>query len=449
MRNPIIQVNNLSKLYRIGTREKINRTFREAVIDAFSAPFRNFNRLRKLNKFTASQLGQTIRSNKLNQPNQSNPSDTIWALKDASFDVQPGEVVGIIGRNGAGKSTLLKILSRITEPTSGDIKLYGRISSLLEVGTGFHPELTGRENIYLNGTILGMRRREIDRKFDQIVAFSEIEKFLDTPVKRYSSGMYVRLAFSVAAGLESEILLVDEVLAVGDAAFQKKCLGKMNELSSREGRTILFVSHNIPAVRKFCTRAILLESGQIKLNNDVDTVTNRYLEIGSRTTSSVSWKPDKLPGNGSLKITSLRLANAAGRETSIINISEDLFVRITFILTMNSVIPQFSLILFDVDGNSVFSSLNNRDNNLYSTPLSQGSYQTTCRIPGNLLNAGRFFITINGFVNNWYEGFRVEDNLSFDAIDDGILKGDYHGNYSGPIRPLLSWHTEHIEKAEL
>jgi len=274
MSNPIIQVENLSKLYRIGSREKANRTFREAVADTFSAPMRNFNRLRKLNKFTASQINQS------NQPD----SDTIWALKDISFDVEPGEVIGIIGRNGAGKSTLLKILSRITEPTSGEVKLYGRVSSLLEVGTGFHPELTGRENIYLNGTILGMRKTEIDRKFDEIVAFSEIEKFLDTPVKRYSSGMYVRLAFAVAAHLEPEILLIDEVLAVGDSEFQKKCLGKMGEVA-KAGRTVLFVSHNLAAVKRICRTGIYLESGRIALTGTMDKVLLDYQSSQKSTPS--------------------------------------------------------------------------------------------------------------------------------------------------------------------
>src|SRR5438445_11177409 len=223
---PAIVVENLIKSYRIGQRERGYRTFREAMVDAAKAPFR---RLR--------QLGS----------DETNGDDTFWALKDVSFEVQPGEVVGIIGRNGAGKSTLLKILSQIVEPTSGYAEVRGRMGSLLEVGTGFHPELTGRENIYLNGSILGMANREINKKFDEIVAFSEIEKFLDTPVKRYSSGMYVRLAFAVAAHLEPEILVVDEVLAVGDASFQKKCLGKMQEIG-RRGQTVLFVSHNMQAV---------------------------------------------------------------------------------------------------------------------------------------------------------------------------------------------------------
>lgn len=434
---PIIHSESLSKIYRLGSRSRVNRTFREAFMDVVASPVRNLRELRRLTTFRPDETGVP------SSPDQKE-TDFIWALKDVSFHVEEGEVAGIIGKNGAGKSTLLKILSRITEPTSGEVTLHGRVSSLLEVGTGFHPELTGRENIYLNGTILGMRKTEIDRKFDQIVAFSEVEKFLDTPVKRYSSGMYVRLAFAVAAHLESEILLVDEVLAVGDAAFQKKCIGKMSDISSREGRTILFVSHNMPAVRKFCTRGILLDAGQVQLDGDVNSVVNRYLELGSHTTSSMAWDPAKRPGNRAIEIVSMMLADDRDQETSVMNISSDMFVRITYRVNTDRVIPQFSLILFDVDGNSVFSSLNNKDNNLYGAPVSRGVYRTSCRIPGNFLNAGRFSITVAGFVNNWYEGFRVENVLSFDAVDDGVLKGDYHGNYSGPIRPLLSWHTEKI-----
>lgn len=234
---PIIRVNNLSKQYLIGAARTAPATLRETLTGVVRSPLKSLRR-------------------------NDNQDEILWALKDVSFDVQPGEVVGIVGRNGAGKSTLLKILSRITEPTTGRIELYGKVGSLLEVGTGFHPELTGRENIYLNGSIIGMSRAEIERKFDEIVEFSEIERFLETPVKRYSSGMYVRLAFAVAAHLEPEILIVDEVLAVGDTNFQKKCLGKMNEIAA-EGRTVLFVSHNVTAVRRLCSRTIVINDGTV------------------------------------------------------------------------------------------------------------------------------------------------------------------------------------------
>jgi lipopolysaccharide transport system ATP-binding protein len=425
MAQPIIEIAGLSKKYRIGARERANRTFREAIADAFMAPVRNLRDLRKLTKLE-----------------RENPEEnTIWALKDVSFTVQPGEVVGIVGRNGAGKSTLLKILSRVTEPTAGEISLYGRVSSLLEIGTGFHQELTGRENIYLNGAILGMRKAEIDTKFDAIVEFSGISTFLDTPVKRYSSGMYVRLAFAVAAHLDSDILVVDEVLAVGDAAFQKKCLGTMQDISSKEGRTVLFVSHNMPSVRKFCTRGILLESGMVALDGEVNGVVTSYLESGSSTTSFVAFPRTEQPGNHSLKIASVGLRDGSGEETPLVNISEGIQVEISYEVVRDKTIPQFSLSLMDAEGNCVFSSLNNREEHLYGSRLPKGFYRSTCAIPGDLLNAGRYFVSIAGFADNWSDGFRIDNILSFDALDDGILKGDYHGDYSGCIRPALRWTT--------
>lgn len=426
MADPIIEIRDLSKKYRIGARERINRTLREAVVDACTAPVRNLRDLWRLTRVEKDRSEE----------------NAIWALRDVSFSVLPGEVVGIIGKNGAGKSTLLKILSRITEPTSGEVKIYGRVSSLIEIGTGFHQELTGRENIYLNGAILGMRKSEIDAKFDEIVDFAGINTFLDTPVKRYSSGMYVRLAFAVAAHLESDILIVDEVLAVGDAAFQKKCLGKMQDISSRDGRTVLFVSHNMPAVRRFCHRGILLESGAVVLDGESGPVISHYLESGNATTSSATWKPAERPGNGSLKITSVRLRNHGGEEVPLVNISEDILIEITYEIVRDGAVPQFSAILLDAEGNCVFGSLNNRQNNAYGSPLKKGTYRSTCCIHGNLLNAGRFFVSVAGFADTWCDGFRIDNVLSFDAIDDGILKGDYHGDYSGPLRPSLVWHTE-------
>jgi len=263
-----ITVKNLSKAYHIGLKQEIPDTFMGSLTNWTKSPLRNWKRLKKLNTF----------NKKFSESDgQKHEDDIFWALRDVSFDIKQGEVVGIIGRNGAGKSTLLKVLSKITEPTQGRVTLRGRISSLLEVGTGFHPELTGRENVYLNGTILGMTKREIDRKFDEIVDFSGVEKFLDTPIKRYSSGMKVRLAFAVAAHLEPEILIIDEVLAVGDAEFQAKCLGKMQDVS-QSGRTVLFVSHNAGALRALCQRGILLEGGKATLDGPLATVLDSYLE---------------------------------------------------------------------------------------------------------------------------------------------------------------------------
>jgi homopolymeric O-antigen transport system ATP-binding protein len=273
--HPAIRVDGLSKLYRVGARQQGYRTLRESIVEACAAPWR---RIRQSFSPRAETDGAEGRLS----------GENFWALKDVSFDVQPGEVVGIIGRNGAGKSTLLKILSRITEPTSGRIELRGRVGSLLEVGTGFHPELTGRENVYMNGSILGMSRREIQRKFDEIVAFAEVEDFLDTPVKRYSSGMYVRLAFAVAAHLEPEILIVDEVLAVGDAAFQAKCIAKMNEVS-RHGRTVLFVSHNADAIQKLCNRVVLLKRGLLADDGNPSEVLRTYGAKGTMVATPGGW----------------------------------------------------------------------------------------------------------------------------------------------------------------
>jgi len=292
----VIKVENLSKQYRIGSAQSGYKTFRETLVDAAKAPFQ---RLSSALSAPGSSLSST--------------DDTIWALKDVSFEVKRGEVVGIIGRNGAGKSTLLKILSKITEPTKGRVELIGRVGSLLEVGTGFHPELTGHENVYLYGAILGMDRWEVTRKFDEIVAFAELEKFIETPVKRYSSGMYMRLAFAVAAHLEPEILLVDEVLAVGDVAFQKKCLGKMDDVA-REGRTVLFVSHNMPAIENLCGRSMLLNEGEVIRQGDSKHIINYYIEtfIPSVIDDIPLAERKDRSGNGRVKLTSFHIEDSMG-----------------------------------------------------------------------------------------------------------------------------------------
>lgn len=294
---PIIKVEHLSKRYTIGERAPYG-SLREEITQTLMKPFRRLS------------------------SSSSHQGNTIWALKDVSFDVEEGEVLGIIGRNGAGKSTLLKILSRITEPTKGEVRMRGRVASLLEVGTGFHPELTGRENIYLNGALLGMTRQEINRKFDEIVAFSEIEKFLDTPVKRYSSGMYVRLAFAVAAHLEPEILIIDEVLAVGDAQFQKKCLGKMDDVA-KTGRTVLFVSHNMAAVQNLCGRALLLNDGTLYLSGEVEQVINSYLgNMVSRANTNLSDMPRKSGHGIQIRINECKMYNSTGDVSTEIRFGE-------------------------------------------------------------------------------------------------------------------------------
>lgn len=318
MSNPIIKVSDLSKRYRIGAKEQGYKMFREAIMDGICAPVRNLAKLRKLTKF------KNARSQ--------NEEDVIWALKDVSFEVDEGEMLGIIGSNGGGKTTLLKILSRITEPTSGCAEINGRVSSLLEVGTGFHPELTGRENVFLNGAILGMRKREIERKFDEIVSFAEIEKFIDTPVKRYSSGMYVRLAFAVAAHLEPQILLVDEVLAVGDISFQKKCLGKMEDVA-KGGRAVLFVSHNMGAIRSWCRSAIWLDNGQIVQKGTADEVVSDYegnrLKDFDEFSSIVERSPEDLK-NSNFCFSRVEMLNAKGEHTNIFIYNEKLILIVDF-----------------------------------------------------------------------------------------------------------------------
>lgn len=316
MSDVAIRVEGLGKLYRLGKRERY-RTLRDTLVDSLTAPFR---RLRS----GTSSTGEI---------------ETIWALKDVSFEVKRGEVVGVIGRNGAGKSTLLKILSRITEPTEGEAEIHGRVGSLLEVGTGFHPELTGRENVYLNGAILGMRRAEIAKKFDEIVAFAEVEKFLDTPVKHYSSGMYVRLAFAVAAHLETEVLVVDEVLAVGDQRFQEKCLHKIGEVG-RQGRTILFVSHSMPSIQRLCKRVVVLDKGRVHMNAATTEAVAEYLS-GDRGSTYAAATPSKGP--------TISTASVEERGRSLVLSVE---FRSPFPLTP----PVIGLVIYDPVGNPVYGT---------------------------------------------------------------------------------------------
>ncbi|MDP2279063.1 MAG: polysaccharide ABC transporter ATP-binding protein, partial [Nitrospirota bacterium] len=343
----IISVNNISKQYHIGTKQPY-KTLRESIMNTLAFPARFFSRNSSL-----------LTPNTLNlKPD----ADTFWALKDVSFEVQQGEVIGIIGRNGAGKTTLLKILSRVTEPTEGEVRISGRVASLLEVGTGFHPELTGRENIYLNGAILGMSRAEIKSKFDEIVAFAEIEKFLDTPVKRYSSGMYVRLAFAVAAHLEPEILVVDEVLAVGDAQFQKKCLGKMGEVA-KGGRTVLFVSHNMGAVERLCTRAILLDHGTITQSGPVHGVVSAYLQSGMHRSGETTWKdPKAAPGDDVVRLRSVRAMNAQGQVSSDYKVTEPISIGVEFEALKPGYRLDAGFQCFDESGNMIFQAGDFQDN---------------------------------------------------------------------------------------
>ena len=432
MSNTIIKAENLSKIYRIGTRENGYKTFREAIIDGFTAPLRNLRRLRKLTRFEDN-------SSKESTPMPSSQSeDTIWALRDVSFEVKAGEVVGIIGRNGAGKSTLLKILSRITEPTSGDVKIYGRVSSLLEVGTGFHPELTGRENIYLNGSILGMRKTEIDSKFDEIVDFAEIEKFMDTPVKRYSSGMYVRLAFAVAAHLEPEILLVDEVLAVGDVAFQKKCLGKMG-IVAKEGRTVLFVSHNMGAIVQICQKGLLLNSGMLTDTGSVDSVVEKYLSNISEHTECC-WIADEDPAVP-LQVLKVYSANAEGEQCDRFDISDQINLVIKHRCSKEMIA---SIVLVSVFRNGV-ELLHAFDTDVYSDRLTKravGTYTDEMKLPRRLFKAGNITISVfTGVLNKSTTFQNVNDAISFtieEIQEDTSFKG-YAANRTGALMVTPTW----------
>ncbi|HMQ29573.1 MAG TPA: ABC transporter ATP-binding protein [Chloroflexaceae bacterium] len=369
---------------------------------------------------------------------------TIWSLRDVSFDVRHGEVVGIIGRNGAGKSTLLKILSGITAPTRGRVELYGRVGSLLEVGTGFHPELTGRENIYLSGAILGMRRAEIRRKFDEIVAFAEISAFLDTPVKRYSSGMHVRLAFAVAAHLEPEILIVDEVLAVGDAAFQKKCLAKMEGVS-QEGRTVLFVSHSMAAITRLCPRALLLHGGRLIEDAPSSQVIGSYLSSGAVTPGEQTWEDPRTAPQGEVaRLRAVRVRAEDGRVIDSVDIRQPLRVELEFDVLKDGYLLMPSFQFFTHDGVHAFSA-HDIDPEWRGRRRPRGCYVSTVEVPGNLFSEGTMFVNVGlevlePAIRQFYEHDAVAFQV-LDSLDGNSARGDYVGEMSGAVRPLLPWHT--------
>ena len=432
MSNTAIKVENLSKRYRIGLKEEIHDTMVEAITDFIKRPVKNLQRLRRLSTFSK-------------DGNES--EDIIWALKDVSFEVKQGEVIGIIGRNGAGKSTLLKIISRITEPTSGSVTFNGRVSSLLEVGTGFHAELTGRENVYLNGTILGMSKSEIDSKFDEIVAFSEVERFLDTPVKRYSSGMKVRLAFAVAAHLEPEILLVDEVLAVGDAGFQKKCLGKMDSIAG-QGRTVLFVSHNMPVLQSLCPKAILLNDGAIAMQGDSVEVIETYLEQDTRVGGEFlwEWSQNELKKLEPLIPISFRIKNHEETITDYFSSTHPINIYFSYRITKTVSNLRVGVTLNTMQGESVCVSFD-RDiltqDDLYTKK--PGIYQSKCIIPANLLNDQQYVLGILTGIKGAQKLYR-ETNLLKVKIDatDGI-GAHWGGKRGGILRPNFHWETLFVE----
>lgn len=368
----------------------------------------------------------------------------LWALRDVSFALDDGEALGVIGHNGAGKSTLLKVLSRITKPTSGRAEIQGRVGSLLEVGTGFHNELTGRENIFLNGAILGMKRAEIAKKFDQIVAFSELEKFLDTPVKHYSSGMYMRLAFAIASHLEPEVLIVDEVLAVGDVGFQKKSLQKMREVG-RSGRTVIFVSHDMQAISRLCSRAIWLKDGRIEKDGEAKQIVSDYLYEQSQTGAERTWLSGDAPGNDVVRLRQVRVCDEGGTTVYPVDVRQPIAVEITYeVLQGGKVIaPNFQL--YNEAGICIFVSLD-QDAEWQVRPRDAGTYVSRGWIPGNLLVEGNVFVTV---VIATHEPLQVHVNESevvgfhvTDPLEGDSARGNYAGKLHGLVRPILKWETE-------
>jgi lipopolysaccharide transport system ATP-binding protein len=370
---------------------------------------------------------------------------SFWALQDVSFDVSQGEVVGIIGRNGAGKSTLLKILSRITEPSSGRIEVYGRVGSLLEVGTGFDRELTGRDNIYLSGAILGMRKREIDRKFDEIVEFAQVERFLETPVKRYSSGMYLRLAFAVAAHLEPEILVLDEVLAVGDAQFQRRCLGKMEEVAG-QGRTVLFVSHNMAAVSRFCSRCIWLDQGVIRDVGDPESIVAKYLSMGIDETGEVSFPDDGTsPGSDYARLLGVRIRDAQGQVTVAPDARASMFLEIEYRLLQSAPGLRVGARLVGSDG-AVLLSTTDHDDSPEKTPRLAGRYLSRCEIPGHFLNYGQYFVTVGADFPMIQSHFAVDRILSLRIERVGGTSSHIPDGREGMLRMTLPWTISSVDE---
>jgi len=425
-----ISVNNLGKQYRIGAAETRFRynMLRDVLMDTFYAPIRLVKAL----------VGKSDR--RMNQ-------NFVWALKDVSFDLEEGQVLGIVGRNGAGKSTLLKILSRVTEPTEGTVSVRGRVGSLLEVGTGFHPELTGRENIYMNGAILGMKRAEIDSKFDQIVDFSEVTQFIDTPVKRYSSGMYLRLAFAVAAHLEPEILVVDEVLAVGDAEFQKKCLGKMGDVA-QQGRTVLFVSHNMSAILRLTQEAIVLNKGHMLMRGPTQEAVDFYLSSGQAQAGERVWDADEVPASSApFRPCSLRVKDRRGKVVDTVRSTEPVMIEFEYRLDapvtglrvgfyLNTMRGEYVLTSFDTDEPKLFEKFDSRK---------AGRYISRAEIPADVFNEGRYSLGVNASSFGVRRYFMDENALAFNIDISGAPGTQWPEPRVGPIRPRLNWKIEKID----
>lgn len=430
MSDTVVSIRNLSKCYVIGHRANRHDGLRHLIEQRVRTPL------------------QWLRGRHDAERAQ---REEFWALRGVEFDIERGETIGIIGRNGAGKSTLLKVLSRITEPTTGSIRLRGRVASLLEVGTGFHPELTGRENIFLNGAILGMTRAEIRRKFDEIVEFSGVEKFLDTPVKRYSSGMYVRLAFAVAAHLEPEILIVDEVLAVGDAQFQKKCLDKMDDVGNA-GRTVVFVSHNMQAVTRLCKRCVLIDGGRVRMDGPAHLVASAYMSSGSETPTVREWADaGEAPGDDVVRLRAVRVRTAGGGTPGMFDIREPVGVVLEYDVREagHVFLPHFRLT--NEEGVPLFIACD-VDPEWRGRKRPAGSYLSTGWIPGNLLAEGVFTVSAAMLtLAPDQQRFYAADAVMFRVVDDLTAKDTARGDYGRPLvgvlRPVLRWTTERQQQA--
>ena len=419
-----IKVEDLGKLYRLG----------EVGTGTIS---------HDLNRWVAKLRGKEDPFSKIGELNDrtaKGDSDYVWALKDVNFEVKKGEVLGIIGRNGAGKSTLLKLLSKVTQPSTGRIKVNGRIASLLEEGTGFHPEMTGRENIFLNGAIMGMTKREIKAKFDEIVDFAGVERYIDTPVKRYSSGMYVRLAFAVAAHLEPEILIVDEVLAVGDAEFQKKCLGKMKDVSVNDGRTVLFVSHNMGAVSTLCDSALLMRYGKVHSIGPTADIIRSYLEHGSNNEANFSW--NQPVGDEYVVIESINICNAASKITNDFFTVDDIYVNIFINVFKENEFLRLGIRLLSSDGSVIFTTGTHDDSNAIINHT-LGRQKLTVRIPGNFLNTGIYFITAAADIPFFKICFFEDSILSFKVEQIMGVGGMIEDDRKGYIRKFFKWNKNH------
>ncbi|MDD2923037.1 MAG: ABC transporter ATP-binding protein [Anaerolineales bacterium] len=426
-----ISVKNLGKQYRIGAAQTKFKygMMREVIMDAAMTPVRIYKSL----------IGKGARGT-------ANTS-SFWALKDISFDLEEGKVLGIVGRNGAGKSTLLKILSRVTEPTLGTVSVRGRVGSLLEVGTGFHPELTGRENIFMNGAILGMKNAEIESKFDEIVEFSEVSQFIDTPVKRYSSGMYLRLAFAVAAHLEPEILVVDEVLAVGDAEFQKKCLGKMGDVA-QQGRTVLFVSHNMSAILRLTQEAIVLNKGQLVMRAPTQEAVDFYLSSGQSQAGERAWDADEIPASSApFKPISLKVKNKNGKVVDVVRSVEPVTIEFEYQIDapitglrigfyISTMRGEYVLTSFDTDSPELFDQFDSRK---------AGRYVSRAEIPADIFNEGRYSLGVNASSFGVRRYFMDENALAFNVDISGAPGTQWGEPRVGPVRPRLAWKIEKID----